>query len=383
MSRNRIKLLAVYMIAASILFFLWNISRKDHSQIEQKKHAASLKSEDEISKPSTDKKFLGKINQQQQKQYIKEEPKHFIEEEPKGNEQNKNDTKATLSSDEDLGILEKKTVVELWDDWQIALAMGDRSSNLIKAALIKKLRINPDPGVLKNLESVLQSTEIPYDEKIPVVDLLQRAATPETLKILIESAQNLTLHQKDNKAILAGIANFGKYGWKDTFHEELSPILEKEWVNSSELENSYKEAIANALASVGSESGVKVLIDSLSSDKVDKETKRIIGSAFSRLKNPAAVKPLAEILYKEKYYGNSIWELSGDALASMDHPDATRTLVNWAQSSGSEDLKWVERWFGEIRDPSSIEVIEDSIIRDTYQNSDIYFTLKNIIDEKL
>ena len=159
--------------------------------------------------------------------------------------------------------------------------------------------------------------------------------------------------------------------------------MEKEWVNSSELENSYKEAIANALASVGSESGVKVLIDSLSSDKVDKETKRIIGSAFSRLKNPAAVKPLAEILYKEKYYGNSIWELSGDALASMDHPDATRTLVNWAQSSGSEDLKWVERWFGEIRDPSSIEVIEDSIIRDTYQNSDIYFTLKNIIDEKL
>ena len=70
MSRNRIKLLAVCMIAASILFFLWNISRKDHSQIKQKKHAASLKSEDEISKPSTDKKILGKINQQQQKQYI-------------------------------------------------------------------------------------------------------------------------------------------------------------------------------------------------------------------------------------------------------------------------------------------------------------------------
>jgi hypothetical protein len=46
-------------------------------------------------------------------------------------------------------------------------------------------------------------------------------------------------------------------------------------------------------------------------------------------------------------------------------------------------LIWVERWFVNVRDPRVIEVIEDSIIRDTYQNSDIYFTIKNIIDKKL
>lgn len=374
--------MAICIIGACILFSLWYIMKKDHSQIEQKQFTASLNSEDEISKPSSAQKFLGETTQLQHQKNIKEEPKKNISEELKVNESNKNNTKTSLSSDEDLGIFEEKEVSELWNDWQIALAVGDKSTNLLTEALVKKLRIDPDPHVLQSLKGVLGSTEVPYNEKIPVVDLLQRAATPETLKLLIESAQNSTIHPKDNKIILAGIANFGKYRWKDEFHEELSPILEKEWLNSSEHGITYKAAIANALASVGSESGVKVLIDTLSSNKVNKATKMLIDSALSRLKNPAAIKPLAEILFNETYYGKSIWEISGDALSGMEHPDAIRTLLNYAQSSGSKDLIWIERWFGKVRDPSCIKVMEDSIIRDTYENSDIYFTLKNIIDKK-
>jgi len=392
MSRHIIKILAVCIITASTMFFLFILTKKDNSEIEQIQKLTKIKNktEDEISEPSAVKKSLEQVDQQHNK-YIKEEITNHTKEkvnihtkeEQNVNEPNNNSFPKGLRLNEDFGILEEKTVSELWDDWQIALARGDRNTNLVRAALVEKLRTHPDPNVLNSLKGVLQSPEIPYDEKIPVVDLLQRSATPETLEILIESAQNPTVPQKDKKTILAGIANFGKYRWKDKFHEELSPILEKEWENSSEPEGYYKEAIANAIASVGSESGITMLIDTLNADKADKRTEMIIGSAFSRIKNPAAIKPLKEVLLNRTYYGNSIWEASGDALSGMEDPDATRLLLNWAQHSGPEDLIWVERWFVNVRDPRVIEVIEDSIIRDTYQNSDIYFTIKNIIDKKL
>jgi HEAT repeat protein len=391
MPRNIIKILAVCIIAASTMFFLFILTKKDNSEIEQIQKLTTIKNktEDEVSEPSAVKKSLEQVAQQHKK-YIKEETTNHIKEKvninPKEdqnvNEPNNNSSPKELRLNEDFGILEDKTVSELWDDWQIALATGDRI-NLVRAALIEKLRTHPDLNVLNSLKGVLQSPEIPYDEKIRVVDLLQRSATPETLEILIESAQNPTVPQKDKKTILAGIANFGRHRWKDKFHEELPPILEKEWENSSELEGSYKEAIANAIASVGSESGITMLIDTLNADKADKKTEMIIGSAFSRIKNPAAIKPLTEVFLNRTYYRNSIWEASGDALSGMGDPDATRLLLNWAQHSGPEDLIWVERWFVNVRDPRVIEVIEDSIIRDTYQNSDIYFTIKNIIDKKL
>jgi hypothetical protein len=394
MSRYSIKLLAVCIITAGILFFLWNIKKKDLPQIEQKPYTASIKSEDEMSKTSTVEKSLEKIKPKQYRQVKEKEPNQNINEGPrlqtaeeqKVNVPNNNNTNTPQSLSEDFDKFEEKTVTELWDEWQIALALGDkRSSSQIREALEIKLRNDPDINVLNSLKGVLESTEVPNDEKILVVDLLQRTATPDTLYILIESAKKPDIHQKDHKTILAGIANFGKYGWKDTFHEELSPILEEEWIYSSELGNSYKAAIANAIASVGSERGVTLLINSLSSDsdKVDRQTKIIIGKAFSRIKNPAAIKPLSEILFNESNYGNSIWQVSGDTLSNMEHPDATRTLLNWAQTSDSEDLIWVERWFGKVRDPRSIEIMEDSIIRDTYQNNDVYFTIKNIVNEKL
>ena len=392
MSRYSIKLLAVCIITAGILFFLWNIKKKDLPQIEQKQYTASIKSEDEMSKTSTVEKSLEKIKPKEYRQVKEKEPNQNINEGPrlqtaeeqKVNVPNNNNTNTPQSLSEDFDKFEEKSVTELWDEWQIALALGDkRSSSQIREALEIKLRNDPDINVLNSLKGVLESTEVPNDEKILVVDLLQKTATPDTLYILIESAKKPDIHQKDHKTILAGIANFGKYGWKDTFHEELSPILEEEWINSSELDNSYKAAIANAMASIGSESGVRVLIDTLSSDKVDTETEIFLGKAFSRIKNPAAIKPLTEVLSNRTYYGNSIWEASGDALSGMEDPDATRLLLNWAQNSGPEDLIWVERWFVNVRDPRVIEVIEDSIIKDTYQNSDIYFTIKNIIDKKL
>ena len=383
MSRNIIKILAVCIITASTMFFLFILTKKDNSEIEQIQKLTKIKNktEDEISEPSAVKKSLEQVAQQHKK-YIKEETTNHTKEEQNVNEPNSNSSPKELRLNEDFEIFEEKTVSELWDDWQIALATGERI-NLVRAALVEKLRTHPDPNVLNSLKGVLQSPEIPYDEKIPVVDLLQRSATPETLEILIESAQNPTVPRKDKKSILAGIANFGRYRWKDKFHEELSPILEKEWENSSELEGSYKEAITNGIASVGSESGITMLIDTLKANKADKKTEMIIGSAFSRIKNPAAIKPLKEVLLNRTYYGNSIWEASGDALSGMGDPDATRLLLIWVQHSGPEDLIWVERWFVNVRDPRVIEVIEDSIIRDTYQNSDIYFTIKNIIDKKL
>jgi hypothetical protein len=326
MSRHIIKILAVCIITASTMFFLFIFNKKDNSEIEQIQKLTKIKNktEDEISEPSAVKKSLEQVAQQHNK-YINEETTNHTKEkvnihtkeEQNVNEPNNNSSPKELRLNEDFGILEEKTVSELWDDWQIALATGDRT-NVVRAALVEKLRTHPDPNVLNSLKGVLQSPEIPYDEKIPVVDLLQRSATPETLEILIESAQNPTVPKKDKKTILAGIANFGKYRWKDKFHEALSPILEKEWENSSELEGSYKEAITNAIASVGSESGITMLIDTLNADKADKKTEMIIGSAFSRIKNPAAIKSLKEVLLNRTYYGNSIWKASGDALSGME-----------------------------------------------------------------
>jgi hypothetical protein len=149
MSRHIIKILAVCIITASTMFFLFILTKKDNSEIEQIQKLTKIKNntEDEISETSAVKKSLEQVAQQHNK-YIKEETTNHTKEkvnihtkeEQNVNEPNNNSSPKELRLNEDFEILEEKTVSELWDDWQIALATGDRNTNLVRAALVEKLR---------------------------------------------------------------------------------------------------------------------------------------------------------------------------------------------------------------------------------------------------
>jgi len=291
--------------------------------------------------------------------------------------------KEPLSLDEYFSELKQLPAKDLWEKWKIAIINHGPEINLIQAALEKRLRSDPDPEVLNSIRENIESDNIPSDEKAILVDLLTRTASQESLGLLIDLAQSDIVQSDVKDNIFAGISHIGKYQWGGRYHEELSPVLEKEWGNCSEDEKSLKAAIAGGLASVGSCSGVELLLNTIVQEKDNQETIEIATSALNLIRNPSGISPLADnlLFHEENAVDPVAFEASGDALSFMGSPDATKVLLKWAKYADKEDSISVERWFSRVRDPGSFALIEGSMDSDTFQSEKIRSIIENRINQ--
>ncbi|MEQ1485663.1 hypothetical protein [Methyloglobulus sp.] len=259
--------------------------------------------------------------------------------------------------------LQKQTSMQLWQHWK---KLFDRSEfqqiPIIGALLAEHLRKHPEPEIYQGITDLLMQPSVSDEVKALLLDLLAEIATPDSLAQLINLAEQ-SVDSKIYFLILQSISHIGDNRWDGKFHEELSPILEAAWSNPGLSEQAFLNAIGTAIAEVGAPSGVDQLLLTVSGNAagiVSEETNRIqqevAFQAIPNVSNPHAIDVLSNSLNQQPL-GTAAFEASGNALAGMDTPRATQSIVVWAQQAPDDGVRNLEQWLPKISDPKSLILI--------------------------
>ncbi|NOS76027.1 MAG: hypothetical protein HOP36_16130 [Methyloglobulus sp.] len=259
--------------------------------------------------------------------------------------------------------LHNQTSMQLWQHWK---KLFDRSEfqqiPIIGALLAEHLRKHTEPEIYQGITDLLMQPSVSDEAKALLLDLLAEIATPDSLAQLINLAEQ-SVDSPLYLLILQAISHIGDNRWDGKFHEELSPILEAAWSNPGLSEQMFLNAIGIAIAEVGAPSGVDQLLLTVSGNAagiVSEETNRIqqevAFQAISNVSNPNAIDVLSNSLNQQPL-GTAAFEASGNALAGMDTPRATQSIVVWAQQAPDDGVRNLEQWLPKISDPKSLILI--------------------------
>ena len=102
---------------------------------------------------------------------------------------------------------------------------------------------------------------------------------------------------------------------------------------------------------------------------------------FQTIRNPDAVPLLASRL-GDQPLDNLELALSGASLASMGRPEATSALLHWAESSRRDVGQLLHPWLSEVRDPDSLQLLEQAIASPPiFQNSENWNALNRALQD--
>lgn len=204
------------------------------------------------------------------------------------------------------------------------------------------------------------------DQRLALVQILgdtDSPATLETLLLVMRSAPSGDIRD-------AAAQHVSRAGWtaNDELRESLSEVLELAWKDPSETNPENLQSLARALGSVGTPSGIELLLDDATqspkqgtADRGSLEAREVAAlDGLSGVRNPLALRVLGPRLEygtggaAEKY-------ICGSTLAQMGNVGATMILLTWAESAADEEQELAEEWFSLVRDPDSLKVMNAAL----------------------
>jgi hypothetical protein len=231
-------------------------------------------------------------------------------------------------------------------------AAGDRDAVLVALATLERRAQLGDDRIPRLLLDGL--ARFPADRQKALVGVLGRIATPAALEALFELARPGTALRRE---ALAEIAKAGTRTFDNgEFPVELSPLLEQRLPEAAR-DPALLGAVAGGLSSLGTASGIETLLEFMASRPTAPESE-IVARELRAVRNPEAVAPLAARLGADPMSPSAIGLAAGEALAAMGEPAATEALLNWAaQAEGERARGLALRWFGEVRDDASFDLV--------------------------
>ena len=218
-------------------------------------------------------------------------------------------------------------------------------------------------AAIQQMADCLRDTSLSSSIRSEVASILGAIQTPQSVQVLVGEYQQAA-NEQIREALAREIAKTGDDRWGARFHEDLSPALETAWPTAKGDPN-FAQAVAVALAKVGTPSGVTLLIGEVAGSATTVEglseltqpSAQAAASALDRVRNPNAVRVLATGLLGP---GTSVVQqyICGNTLATMGDADATRTLLKWASTAPDSGAPWASYWFGKLRDTASFQLVE-------------------------
>jgi len=279
-------------------------------------------------------------------------------------------------------ILIQEETQNLWNRWVKLLDSNNQVSidekSVLAKALIYKLRNNDDEVFYQQTEELLNYSDS-KKHKAMLIHLLKDIATPSALNTLLNNAQ--TTYDQDTKSnIVRAIYSIGENRWNMRFHTELSPLLEKSWLEVSHDQYVFK-AVTMSIAKIGAPKGIQLLIDSLDSDILSPEQMTIIEYSMRSVRNRQSIHYLKANIKNDYDIENKGIIFSGTALAAMGSADSTKVLLDWAQNAPAESNKYVTTWFNMVmRDPASIALLQQKLPLLQFKNNVIKQSISNQLE---
>jgi hypothetical protein len=271
--------------------------------------------------------------------------------------------------------LQAMAVMPLWQHWQELLSRGSPIHLMLATpALAQRLQKEGVESIYLEAADLLKNPALSDEQRASVVDLLSRTATKEAMEVLTQG-----LSEKGNKtlsfSIQEGIKRAGDQRWNGRFHPELSPALESVW--SDAVDNpKLQYALALAIAKVGAPSGVEMLLTEIAKDgrtvaeiyKGGNVGALTALEAMNEVRNPDVLPVLAK-WFTTRSEDEAAFVASGEALASMGSPEATRILLDWAKHAPDEAAPLVGKWTSMARDTESLKLLRDAELKTDFFSS--------------
>lgn len=275
----------------------------------------------------------------------------------------------------------------LWRHWQEVDLAGDSvRSQLVIFALAQRIRVGGGEEVYQQVRALLQRRDIDVGQRIRVAQMMSEMATPEAAAVLVEVARSAA-EPPFEVAARNALVTMSDNRWQGRFHTELSPLLEAAWLESGS-DSRLAHALALALAKVGAESGVELLLRAVAD--TGQSVKAISSgpsgraaaafAATSSIRNPEAL-PVLTRYFRTTKPMDAAFVASGEALASMGHPKATRILRQWVESAPDEAAGLVSRWVGRARDQQSMQLWREAVIQQApFGSPQVHERVKEVLE---
>jgi len=281
-------------------------------------------------------------------------------------------------------ILIQEETQNLWNRWVKLLDSNNQASidekSVLAKALIYKLRNSDDEAFYQQAEELINYSDS-KKHKAMLIHLLKDIATPSALNVLLNNA--LTTYDRDTKSnIIRAIYSIGENRWNRRFHTELSPLLEKSWLEMSHDQYLFK-AVTASIAKIGSPKGIKLLIDSLDNGTLSPDQAVITEYSMRLIRNRQSIPYLRNNMDNKYNLDTKSVIASGTALAAMGSADATKVLLDWVQDAPMESSEYVTTWFNMVmRDPASIALLERELPSTQFREDSVKQTISNILSNR-
>jgi hypothetical protein len=281
--------------------------------------------------------------------------------------------------------------IQLWQRWETLLSRSEyQQIPIVGALLAENLRRRPDEAIYRDIAELLNRSELSIEQKSILIDLLGEIATPAALAQLI----GLAREGADSPLYIPAlnvISRIGDNRWDGRFHEELAADLDAVWTNLDIDDQAFLAAVAKTMAAIGAPASLDLLLRAVADPGQDKDAKdknrlkqTIAFAALPKVRNPAATDALKTWLLQEPL-GTAAFEASGLALANVGSPDATQTLLEWAETAPPDGARRVADWLARIHDTASLELLaasRDSIAFDSDEVKAAFVATLGQIEER-
>jgi hypothetical protein len=218
-------------------------------------------------------------------------------------------------------------------------------------------------AAIQQMGAWLRDTSLSSSIRSEVASILGAIQTPQSVQLLFGEYQQAN-NEQIREVLAREIAKTGDDRWAARFHEDLSPALETAWPAAKDDPN-LAQAVALALAKVGTPSGVTLLLGEVAGSATTVEglseltqpSARAAASALDTVRNPNVVPVLAAGLLGPDTSAVQQY-ICGSTLAAMGNADATRTLLKWASTAPDSGATWASNWFDKLRDTASFQLVE-------------------------
>jgi hypothetical protein len=218
----------------------------------------------------------------------------------------------------------------------------------------------PSAEFLMQMQQFLADSSNSTEDRAYLVGVLSTAATKESVDLLLRAAAFLEDKQLKQSAALS-IRSVGAMRGDGTFHEEVSPPLERAWRESEDQDLLINVAVA--IAEIGASRGISLLIHSAvndaGKDKVRSQAAK--GAlAYATILNPNAVPPLAALLNKQPPHSAGS-KLARDTLASSGIPEAGNALLQWLWNADESVAPEAREYAAQTRTPAMLKIWESAV----------------------
>jgi hypothetical protein len=281
------------------------------------------------------------------------------------------------------------TLLDLWF-LEASKKEDELKLELIASTLSGRLREsnNDEARVLSKISDFIKERNQDDFLRWNLIEALGKAATPGALKVLLELVQSAEVSNELKPYLMSQIGNVGDILWGGTFHQELAPPLEQGW-KQAEGDESARNVIAIALAKVGAPSSIEILIKEVAAggrtiSEFGQTSSMSAWEAYGALqfvRNLDSV-PTLEAGLAANASGDMIMVASGQALASMGRPEATKALLDWIKSDRSDVEVYIDEWLSKMRDQTSVDLAVSVAKSDRFANNTNRIALKKVLTHR-